>query len=588
MAVYKIDSETFKEEYHTVAQIQVNLADTTNVWIEAGRGSGKTTKILAERIDRVMNDLPGAPLVLVAPTYKSIFDNVLPSLIEYFRQNYVEDAYYCIGKKPPTHFKQCDIYIKNWLHTFSLHNGCVLQFASIDRPESMAGKNTPHIFADELLLISEDKFVKGILPALRANRALYGHSHYFGGITGTSSTPNFDTDNDWFLANEKLMDRKLIANIQTIQKQIDTNRYYLERYKSELKQAVTQENIIVLTEKVKKHETFVNKWTERVNLIRKNQHFYMRVSSFSNIKVLGLSYIKTQRDVTKDKSRFHTSILAVRSRKPKELFAGKFGKEHLYLDSYKYDAIDKISAGAYDKMEHNKATNLKYWDSRQPLYCGYDPGPFSSAVFAQRMQARGKRTKQFRTHKDFFVIHPMQQEELAQDINAYFEGQQNKTIFLHYDRAANQREPHYRKYYPNRLATDLNDTDAQLLKRELEKLGWKVKLMSVGMPKIEYWQHYMLLNIMLGKNDGRRDELMVDENEAPYLTSSIQCSPLKKSEGRIMLDKSSEKELDYEEQALWSTQIFTAWLYLIYGEYKNELPKHGYNTLPQNNGTWTT
>lgn len=581
MATYKIDEGVFDKNYMTVVQSQAKLADTTNMWIEAGRGTGKTTHILASRIDRVQADLSGAMLVLVAATYKSIFENILSALMEYFRENYVEDMYYCIGKKPPKHFKQCDTYIKNWLHTISFSNGCVIVFASVDRPESMLGKNTPHIFVDEMLRIPEDKFTERILPALRANRSLYGHSVYFGGITGTSSTPNFETDYDWFIHNQKLMNPVLINCIQNMAYEIDKRLYYKERFKKELQQAIDPELIKKLSDKCQQIEAYIDRWTPRLQMLRRNQTFYLRVSSFSNIKILGLDYIRTQQKSTKDPAKFNASILSIRSRKPKELFAGKFGKQHLYQDSYKYDHIDKLSAGSYNDAEINKAKHLKHYSPNLPLYAGFDPGPFMSIVFGQRFdRTTNSRTRKFRVLKDMHVIHPDQQEELAFMINDYFKDHRRKEIFLHYDRAANQQDPHYRKFYPNAGVTDLNDTDAILLKKALEKFGWSVRLMSLNQGIIYYGQHYALLNILFGKTDGRRDEVMIDENEAPCLVSSIQSSPLKRHEGRIMLDKSSERELNYEDQAMWSTQIFTALLYLLWGEYKQLLPQSGKGEIP--------
>jgi len=85
---------------------------------------------------------------------------------------------------------------------------------------------------------------------------------------------------------------------------------------------------------------------------------------------------------------------------------------------------------------------LNYYDRKLPLYAGYDAGPFQSVVCAQR----NKLKKEFRVLKNFWVYHPDQQDELALRMDEFFEGG-CKILFLHYDRAANQREPEWRKYY---------------------------------------------------------------------------------------------------------------------------------------------
>ena len=195
----KVDDNIFIRVYLSIVQIIVKLLDPTFLFGEVGRGAGKTTHMLAPRIDRVQNDMSGAVLVLAAATYKSIIDNILPGVLEYFLENYKRGIYFEYGKQPPDHFTKTKITeaIKNWNHTITFANGTVIRFVSCDRPESMLGLNAAHLFIDEMIRIPEEKFVERIMPALRADRAKFGQSHYFMGITGFSSTPNFETDEDW-------------------------------------------------------------------------------------------------------------------------------------------------------------------------------------------------------------------------------------------------------------------------------------------------------------------------------------------------------------------------------------------------------
>jgi hypothetical protein len=553
------------------------------MWIEGARGTGKTTHILAQRMDRVQWSLAGAPLVLVSATYKSIFDNILPALLDHFRKNYIEGVYYVIGREPPSHFAPCHSYIKKWMHTISFVNGSVIQFASVDRPESMLSKNTPHIFLDEMLRIPEDKFIERCLPSLRADRALYGHSHYYMGITGVSSTPNFETDYDWFLHNEKNMNSLLIAYIQNIAYQIDVRQYHRIRYQERLVTEMSEDVRDKLQKAIRKCDHFIARWTERVNLLRRGRHCYIRMSSFSNIRVLGLEYIRQLQKVTRHEGSFNTSILSVRSHKPREMFVGRFGRHHLFGDSYTYKHIDGLSMMNSSEGELFSSRHLKHYRNNHVLYAGFDPGPFMSIVFAQRSLS-GRR--EFRAIKNLYVIHPNQHIELAERINTFFDNAKRKEIILHYDRAANQRNPHYRKHYPLSYSTDVNDTDAELLKKALVRLGWTVRLMSLGQPVVYYWQHYSLLNILFSKSNGKRDEILIDENECAELVSSINSSPLKRTEGRIELDKSSESELDYADQAMWSTQLLTAYMYLLWGEYRHLLPRHD-DVMPQGAGTYS-
>lgn len=51
-----------------------------------------------------------------------------------------------------------------------------------------------------------------VIPTLRGDRQIHGKSHYFAGITGFSSTPNFENDHDWWLDYEQNMDKRFFTN----------------------------------------------------------------------------------------------------------------------------------------------------------------------------------------------------------------------------------------------------------------------------------------------------------------------------------------------------------------------------------------
>lgn len=553
MKTRKIDNSIFEENYLSVVQILMKLADPTFLFGEVGRGSGKTTHMMAPRLDRVQNDMPGSVIVLGASTYKSIFDNILAGLVGHFQENYIRGVYFEVGKEPPKHFKSCSTFIDDWRHTLSFHNGTVCQFVSCDRPESMLGKNAAHLLVDEMLRIPEDKFTERIIPALRADRSKFGHSHYFMGITGFSSTPNFETDEDWWTKYEKDVNWELMECVQEMALELDKRLMELEI----ARKAFNESDIRSLTR-------FVERWSTRINDIRRGQTYYLRASSFSNIKILGIDYVMNQVKNIKDEDKLNTSIFSVRKRKVKEMFFGKFGKQHLFDDGYQYQVIDTFTA---DMTPEDTSRNLRYCNANLPLIAGFDPGPFMSITFAQRDHGR---PAQFRVIKDFFKIHPEQHDEMAESIDSFFKYHRRKEIFLHYDRAANQHNPHWKKYYPT---ADMNDTDAVLLQKALMRKGWTVKLMSLNQATITHANHYRLLNILFGQPDGVRDEILIDRNECEALVSSINHSPLKRTDGVIQLDKSSEKELEYSEQALYSTQIATSFLYMLWGEFKHLMPK---------------
>jgi hypothetical protein len=349
------------------------------------------------------------------------------------------------------------------------------------------------------------------------------------------------------------MDKQLIDEIMYVAFRINQAQY----------------TALTTTDRNKKEtcERFAKRWNIKLNDKRKNATFYGKASSLSNLQILGLNYIENQFKTTKDFEAFKANILNIRRNKVKTMFFGKFGKKNIFDDSYIYEGDGmgsyKIDSLTLTENFDKSSIFLKYCDANKPLIGGWDPGSFMSFVIAQKKP----QAKELRLIKNFWVIHPAQHSEMATKFNEFFKFHRKKTLQLYYDRAGNKSRKE------KTTNGDVGDTDAKLFKRELEKLGWEVTLMSLGKRVIEYWEHYNLLNILFDEKNGlNTDKIKLCQNECEELISSIYMSPLKKTEGKIELDKSSEKELDFEDQALYSTQLSSALMYLLFGEYERYLP----------------
>ncbi len=561
----------FIKKYNTVIQHKVLLADTQNLIGEVGRGSGKTTEMFAPRIVRITYDMPQSTMLLVAPTYTFALDTLLPGIITYLGTHYTRGLHYEYGKEPPKHFKQPYTPVGSYKHTITFAWGTVLLFGSLDRPESMIGKSVVHVFVDEFLRIKETDFVERVFPTLRGDRELHGHSHYYGGMTGFSSTPNFENDHDWWLqyeenVNEQALDlieyvafRLLKAEGERLLAQTDLEEAQKAGLLSKMKSAETE--IARLTR-------FINRWHAFILEKRKEDAglwAYIKGSSFSNLAILGNDYIKRQFKGSKSNiSKFLLSILGIRPERVKEMFFALFGKQHIYTDSYKYaegkGGFDDVNiAGEYKRT----SADLKYCDPTRPLLMGFDPGNFMSCVFAQ------ERGNDLRVLKNFFVWTPKQHFDLANEINDFFRTHQRKVIKLYYDRAGNQRK----EIYAN---NPKGKTDIAILKNCLEDLGWRVELMSLNQRTINYWEHYLLLDVLLSEREKRTPRLRICQYECEQLISCIYMSPLKREKGNwIELDKTSEVKLDYEDQVWYSTQLPSALMYLIFGLYEKYKPSAG-------------
>ena len=556
--------ETFIKKYNSVIQTKALLADPQNLIGELGRGSGKTTEILAPRMVRIAYDMPRSEIALGGPSYIFVLDTIVKGVSSYLNKHYKRGVFFEIGKEPPNWFKRPYGEIYNWKHTISFPWGTVVNFVGLDRANtSGVGQNYVHILIDELLRISQGNFTERLLPAKRGDKELFGNSHYFGGFTAFSSTPNFDNDYDWWLELEKNMDAELMEEIMYVALQVSQALAKAEIYKRKklgAEKTADWDLVKKIDAKIEKKLRFAARWNEKANYKRMGQTYYMKGSSFTNLVVLGLNYFKEQFEGSgKNIGKFKLSILGIRPKRVENMFFSKFNKaKHVFTDSYKYNDIDLMSMdGSFKKSSRD----LKHHNHNKPLLLGYDPGDFQSCVVAQ------ETNNTLKVMKNFWAYLPEEHSDLARKINEFYSYQQSRVIFLYYDRAGNKRLQKYRD-------KKQGDTDIKILKSELEQLDWTVHLMNEDQRTIFHWEHFLLFSRLLGETEAKVPKLRFCQYECEELISCIYSSPVKKTDtGQIELDKSSEKKLDFEDQVWFSTQLPSALWYLVFGLYEKWLPQ---------------
>jgi hypothetical protein len=580
-----MDWGIIKEKYSTYKQTESVLTDTKNLFGEFGRGSGKTTHMFASRVVRISYDMPRSLMMLTGPTYTFLLGTIVPEIITYLNKHYKRGIHFEYGKKPPKHFTKPDDEVISWNHTISFAWGTVIVFGSIDRPESFVGKNIVHLFVDEMLRIKEQQFRERAIPALRADKTLYGNSHYFKGITGFSSTPNMENDEDWFLEYKKNVNAEKIKEIKYVAFRIAIAGGKIVKLQEDidllLKSGKTSKALTKQKE-VEKLNRFIKRWHTKLKSKLKEKEYwwnYISGTSFTNLAVLGLDYMEQQLLSTGDNwDKFNLSILCIRPNSVKNKFFSKFSIKHIFTDSYKYHGYTSDYRGEITNIDDFSIANgykkssldLLYCDPDQALLVGYDPGYFMSAVVSQKKFYSGQ--EQLRIFKNFFKITPEQHHELAEEFDSFFKYHRRKVIYLYPDRAGHQKSPRHKD-------NPKGKTDVAILKKELEDLGWIVHVEGITRT-IEYWEHFFLWDKLLAERDNRLPKLRFCQYECEEGISSIQNSPVKKrKDGSIELDKSSEVKLPYKDQAFWSTQIATAAMYLVFGLYHALKPEADSGTV---------
>lgn len=560
--------------YMNMIQLRATIVDANVLIAELGRATGKTEGIFGPRLIRVSDSMPGEVSFLVHKTYAALFTNVWPNIQGYFsrpimdgRRTMLEEGKdYIVGaSKIPSHFKRPRRPIAYPKHSVLLRNGHHFQLVSSDQPESVAGQSGVHAFIEEMKHQKGEKIKTRLFPALRGSPANIRMSPYYQGVTGVSDTARVDMGEDnWFEEYEKLVDNKLINEIVTAglhMNQALFRIYEMEDKSRDEKNPVALEAIRIFLEKQKR---ILSLWQPRLNDMRRNATYYMRASSFANKDILGPKFFKTQMEsLTMDE--FLVAICAIRKKAVVDrFFVNYVPSKHQFTNSYKYESILRM-----DLKEHFRLTAfyLRYYNPREELLLGYDPGNFSSLVVAQEHSPEDTRVI-----KEFTCYAPHDQTDLAREFNDFFGSDaKNKTIKLYYDRAGNKRKEDW----------DQISTDAKILQREIESYGFSVELMNEGQAVIYYWQQYKLLQFIFGDRSNAVPRVTLCENECPNLCSSIMLSPRKTTDGKIELDKSSERKVPLHLQAGLTTQLPSALIYLLYGRYADRLPSE-FSQLPDN------
>lgn len=549
--------------YMNSMQVMANLLDPNKLVVEAARASGKTSEVTVNRIIRVADSMPAELSFLAHRTYVALLTNIWPNIQAAFsRQITVNGRPRCMleygidyiagDSKIPDHFRKPRYPISYPKHSILFRNGHHIQLVSSDQPDSVAGRSGVHAFVEEMKHNDGEKLKTRLFPSLRGSSAEIRKSPYYQGWTGVSDTARVDlNEDDWFERYEEQNNSQLLSEIATVAMHVNKAAYK----KTELLTASKNTTNPVTLEKIrlelKKCDRQISMWTPRLADMRRNATLYIRASSFVNKDILGPKFFKTQLD-TLDMDEFLTAICAVRHKSVVNKFFANFDKEkHQYADGYIYDSIMKL-----DLKDHFiiTARYLKYYDKNAPLYIGYDPGHFSSLVCGQPK----KYGKEFRTLKEFFCFYPDEQPELGRQVYEFFGRDcRNKRIVLYPDRAGNKR----------REELEQITTDSRALKRELESYGFEVQLMNEGQATIYHWQQFKLMLLLFGDRSNALPHVLIDENECPNLCSSIPLSPRKNTNGRIELDKSSEVKIPLHRQAGLTTQLPSAFIYLMYGLY---------------------
>lgn len=536
-----IHSDNVELRYVNLISLVIQLIKPKFLFLVLGRGTGKTTDVIAERLMDIAYDMPGSYIALLADTYMNAMKNVIPSILEgWERKGWVEGIHYVVGERPPKHFKKPYKPVQNWKHTITVHTGMHIKIVSMDRPSSGAGDSYQHVVGDETKYLAEHK-VNKLTPAIRGEYVRYSKSIYYRGRTFTTDMPNPNhREHDWILRMKKNMDQEQIKLI--LQTAMVLNEIRIEKLNAK------QSNEKIKLKLLEKKE---QRWLDRYNKVRIESTFYFEGSSYINADILTEGFFQDLLDSMLF-GEFKTSILTIEPTLEKgQMFYPNLATKNFYSDSWNYKRADKTAL--VREAYQTNSLDLKYIQHHQPLEIGLDTGNMLSLPIGQQFGDK------YRIIKFLHTLPPDYFPELGENFRTFFEHHQCKEIIAYHDRGANQYE-------------SVGDDHASKFKKAIEfnkeghSTGWVVTLMNRGQATISQQTEYELLLAMCLGLYGL-PQLMIDQNEAKPIKSSMEKARIiiktnKDGQKTIHKNKTSEK-LPKDRLLMESTNPSDAVKYLL-------------------------
>lgn len=509
--------------------------------IIAGRATAKTSEIIAQRSQDVMYDMPKSYQVLVSDTYINALKNIVPTLLEgWKRRGWREGIHYVTDKRPPSHFRLPYKPVESYKHTISVFNGCFVNLGSLDQPGGLAGGSYQHMYADEARLLKFDK-LKKLMPAIRGEYTIFGHSVYYRGSTFTTDMPNImDGDDDWILNDEKNM------NMDQVRLALEVGLVL-----NEIKKQILACKQVGDYDSIEKLKNNLVRWTEKWIRVRKDLTFFYVVSSLVNVDILTEGYFSDSLKAL-GVEEFKSAILSLKvNLKKGEKFYGNLGEHHFYEDGIINAYYDKFSLT--DEIEESSLA-LRYVDRKQKLEAGADFGDMCSLVVGQT------RGNYLYCQKEFHTLAPENEIQLGKKFVSFFKNHEYKVLDLYYDRSGNQNSKTKRDW-------------ATALKNAIEfqngvSTGWVVNLMSLNQSTIYQEEEYNFAKVLMGETNPFLVKLRIDKFQCKCLKSSLELTKIKiktsiTGSKTIHKDKSSES-LALHLRPMFSTNYSDAFKYLVY------------------------
>lgn len=502
-----------------MAQLITLMMPWSLYWV-AGRASAKTVQVLAERVQEVVHDCPGAPFAWVADTYSDLRKNIIPSLIDGLSMlGWQLGVHYVIDQEPPKEWRDRMYNVNTkWTDTMTFFTGFNFTFISLDRASIGAGRSYVGVFGDEVKYFPEEKFTN-LLKAVRGFRVKYGGSVWYRSRTLTTDMPNPNHlgEYDWILKLAKQNDKKrILLLMQVAFTYNDTRREYvarLQQFNELAEQARTDAALRTRLPEAKRTmelaKRTMERWEKRWIEARRGVSFFFISSSYVNADVLGEDWFAGE--LEEGLEGLACNVLSIIPKlEATEMFYCNLTLKNFYADGFLNEVIERHPIGW-----EQDCTVLRYLDTSRPIEAGMDAGNMLSMVFLQQTG------HVVRVLKELYTLPPQSARELADKFIAYFRPHKRKLLKLYYDRSMNNYK---------RVHQDMATTIKKYIEYDADgrRTGWQVQLMSLGQGNIgSNLEYRFFMDLLAGNLERHLFVLLIDQYNCPNLKSEMEVTRTK-------------------------------------------------------------
>ena len=478
-----------------------------DIW---GRRTGKSHGIISQRIIRNTQMMPGSTGAFVSSTFKQAHMRTIPAMLAGLKDmGFVENIHYVIGKRPPKKlgFKKPIVEPFNHEDVISWYNGSQQVIISQDVKMSSNSMTLDYIIADEAKGLNFDKLKDETFPANGGTRRYFGNCPWHHGMIFVSDMPVLKSGR-WLLNYREKMDPEVIETIKGLiaewhrLKTLGDSEYKIRTIKETAKMIAQLRSIAV---------------------------YYSECSTFENVDVLGLSYLRQMKRELPPLV-FQTSIMSRRIERLNDGFYPNFNEKiHTYIANNNKPLIEN---------KYNFKQDQDYGclidsdvDLKSPLAGAFDYN--SNINWLVIGQKSGSKIKVL---KSFYVKYTRKLRELIDDFCHYYRHHQSKEFIYYYDNTA----------LGSNYAVS-NDDFAAVICDQLHKNGWKVTRMHIGNP-LKHHEKYNIINECFTGAKHMLPVLNKENNEA--LIMSITLAEVTINSRGFQKYKGGEKLIESEDDPL--------------------------------------